>query len=206
MEKRIKNLLMKSFALIFIVAGLVKLTTSEEVVYEPDYAGKKTSAYSFVKAKKMDSTICFLIDMKAHMGNKRFAIWDFKGDTILREMIVTHGAAGVKGLPFSTAEKPVFSNVPGSNASSLGKYRVGARSYSNWGINVHYKLHGLEPTNNNAFRRIVVLHSYFDVSKEEVYPDSPPYSLGCPMVSDEDMTYLDSLLKKKKDVMMWFYN
>jgi hypothetical protein len=53
-------------------------------------------------------------------------------------------------------KKPVYSNVVGSNCTSLGKYKIGKRSYSNWGINIHYKMHGLESSNSNAFKRHVV--------------------------------------------------
>lgn len=196
---------MKALIITMVAAALVKLAPTGDLPYEPKYKDKVNEAYSFVKQNKMDTTVCFLVDMREHMGKKRFAIWDFKGDSVQREMVVMHGSAGTQGREFSWPDKPVFSNVPGSNASSLGRYRVGKRSYSNWGINIHYKLHGLDSTNNNAYRRIVVLHSYWGVDQSELYPESGPYSLGCPMVSNEDMTYLDSLLKKKKDVMMWMY-
>ena len=43
---------------------------------------------------------------------------------------------------------PIKMCIRDSYCSSLGKYKVGIRSYSKWGINVHYKLHGLEATNN----------------------------------------------------------
>ena len=209
MEKQHKNLLMKASIILMIGAALVKLFPAGEFespeVYQPKYSTKSQEAFKYAKKHNMDTTVCFLLDMKEHMGKRRFAVWNMQGDTIQREMIVTHGSAGSKGLKVSGPDSPVFSNIPGSYCSSLGKYRVGKRSYSNWGINVHYKLHGLDSTNNNAFRRIVVLHSYAMVSPDEVYPEVPPYSLGCPMVSNEDMTYLDSLLKKKKDVLMWMY-
>jgi hypothetical protein len=196
-------------AIIFIVGtALLNLFPIGELTeeYEASYLGKTQKAFEYAKNHNMDTSICFLIDMKAHMGKKRFAIWNFSGDSIQEQMIVTHGSAGSKGLATSGADSPIFSNIPGSYASSLGHYRIGKRSYSNWGINIHYKLHGLDSSNSNVFRRIVVLHSYEMVSKDEVYPEIPPYSLGCPMVSNEDMTYLDSLLKTKKDVLMWIYN
>ena len=207
MEKRNKNLLMKAAIILMVGAALVKLfpKTGEFVSTNPDYKSKSTTAFSYAKANKMDTTVCFLIDMRIHSGRRRFAVWDFKGDSVMQEMIVAHGSAGVKGLPESKADLPIFSNIPGSYASSLGKYRIGKRSYSNWGINVHYKLHGLDSTNSNVFRRIVVLHSYLGVDQAEVYPEEPPTSLGCPMVSNEDMRCLDTLLKQKKDVLMWIY-
>jgi hypothetical protein len=198
---------MKATIIIIVVATLAEIfsTDLEEVVYTPNYASKSFVAKQFAQKNKMDSTVCFLIDMKAHSGKKRFAIWDLNGDSTIREMIVCHGSAGAKGLPISSADSPVFSNIPSSYASSLGKYRVGKRSYSNWGINIHYKLHGLESTNSNAFRRIIVLHSFIGVGSSEVYPEGAPSSLGCPMVSNQDMTYLDNLLKKKKNILLWIY-
>ena len=207
MEKRNKSLLMK--ATIVFIAGvfLTKLFPNgeTEVLNQPEYSSKLKEAKEFVHRNKMDSTVCFLIDMKVHSGKKRFAVLDLKKDSILREIIVCHGSAGSKGLASSRPDTPIFSNIPSSYASSIGKYRVGKRSYSNWGINVHYKLHGLDSTNNNAFRRIIVLHSFVGVNQSEVYPEAAPYSLGCPMVSNEDMTYLDNLLKTKRNVLLWIY-
>lgn len=175
------------------------------LVKTAQYQSKAADAKLFATSNAMNTNYCFLVDMSLHNGKKRFAVWDFQGDTVLREMVVTHGAAGAKGLDYSTATKPVFSNVSSSHASSLGKYKVGARSYSSWGINIHYKLHGLEPTNSNAFKRVVVLHSWNAVAQKEVYPNELPYSWGCPAVSNADMLYLDSLLKVEKNVLMWIY-
>jgi len=104
--------------------------------------------------------------------------------------------------------RPVFSNELGSNCTSLGKYKLGAKAYSNWGIHVHYKMHGLEATNVNAFRRIVVLHSYEPVPYDEIYPGHLPlgWSQGCPVISNTLMTKLDSLLKQRqKPVLLWIY-
>ena len=207
MEEWNKNLLMKATLIFFAVTTLIKLTSAgvTGVIYKPNYLLKSIEAKDYIQKNKMDTTICFLIDMKVHCGKKRFAVWDLKGDSIRREIIVSHGSGGAKGLPISSADAPVFSNIPGSYASSLGKYRIGKRSYSNWGINIHYKLHGLESTNNNAYRRIIVLHSFVGVSSSEIYPEEAPFSLGCPMVSNQDMIYLDNLLKSKKNILLWIY-
>ena len=207
MEEWNKNLLMKATILFIIGVALANLFSKGETegVYQPNYASKLPEAKEYIQKNKMDSTVCFFIDMKVHSGKKRFAIIDLKGDSILREIIVCHGSAGSKGLESSGPDTPVFSNIPSSYASSLGRYKIGKRSYSNWGIKIHYKLHGLDSTNNNAFKRIIVLHSFVGVNQSEIYPEQAPYSLGCPMVSNEDMAYLDELLKTKKNVMMWIY-
>lgn len=78
-----------------------------------------------------------------------------------------------------------------------------------WGINVHYKLHGLEPTNDNAFKRIVVLHSYTPLPATEVYPSHLPLGMsqGCPVICNETMRQIDVLLKAEtKPVLLWIYN
>lgn len=98
--------------------------------------------------------------------------------------------------------------IIGSYCSSLGKYKVGIRSYSKWGINVHYKLHGLEPTNSNAFKRYIVLHSYTPVPASEISPMYLPLGIsqGCPVICDEVMRKVDALLKvEKKSVLLWIY-
>ena len=89
------------------------------------------------------------------------------------------------------------------------RYKVGIRAYSKWGINVHYKLHGLEPTNDNAFKRIVVLHSYTPLPATEVYPSHLPLGMsqGCPVICNETMRQIDVLLKAEtKPVLLWIYN
>lgn len=147
---------------------------------------------------------CILIDFSIHSGKKRFFVWDFKSDSILLSSLCAHGYG-----KNSTASKPIFSNVEGSYCSSLGKYKIGIRSYSKWGINVHYKMHGLEPTNDNAFKRIVVLHSFEYIPEEETYPTHLPLGMsqGCPVISNETMRSIDELLKKQeKPLLMWIYN
>ena len=66
----------------------------------------------------------------------------------------------------------------------------------------------LETSNNNAFKRIVVLHSYTPISSVEIYPAHLPmgWSLGCPVTDNDTMTYLDTKLKNtKKSVLLWIY-
>ncbi len=156
-------------------------------------------AYDYAKANKMNTSKCILIDMSIHSGKSRLFVWDFNKQQVIAKGICSHGSCD--NFKAGDYKQPVFTNTSGSHCSSLGKYRIGARAYSNWGINVHYKLHGLEATNSNAYKRIIVLHSFGLVPNKEVYPTYAPTSWGCPMVSDEMMTYLDGVLKKEKNVM-----
>lgn len=162
------------------------------------------SALNYCQRVGYNTNYCFLVDFSIHSGKKRFFVWDFRGDSIKYASLCAHGY-GKK----STVSNPFFSNVEGSYCSSLGRYKVGVRSYSKWGINVHYKLHGLESTNDNAYKRYVVLHSFAPVPRAEIYPVHLPLGMsqGCPVISNETMTRVDALLKnQKKPVLLWVYN
>ncbi|GHV42254.1 hypothetical protein FACS1894179_10960 [Bacteroidia bacterium] len=164
---------------------------------------KADTAKLFCKQKGLNTEYCFLVDFSIHSGKNRFFVWDFAKDTIKYESLCCHGY-GMK----STQAKPVFSNVEGSYCSSLGKYKMGVRSYSQYGINVHYKMHGFDKTNSNAFKRWVVLHSHTPVPDHEIYPNHLPlgWSQGCPVINNEIMRQVDTLLKNvKKPILLWVY-
>jgi hypothetical protein len=179
---------------------------SPAVLYQAKFQEQKKLALAYCKTNKMDTTLAILIDMKIHSGKNRLFVVDQKADTLLLKGVCSNGSCDGQTAPKTVRSETGFSNQPSSYCTSLGKYRIGIRSWSNWGINVHYKLHGLESTNNNAFKRTVVLHSYDGVPNQEVHPAQVMTSLGCPMVSDQNMKFLDKLLKKKKNVLMWIYN
>ena len=167
---------------------------------------KAEEALIFCKANEYNTDFCILIDMKIHSGKYRMFIYDFDAQKVERKALCAHGCG--KGDKTSTSSQPLFGNEEGSLLTSLGKYKIGIRSYSQWGINVHYKMHGLEPTNNNAFKRIIVLHSHTPVPAIEIYPFHLPmgWSFGCPVTDDDTMTYLDTKLKNsKKPVLLWIY-
>jgi hypothetical protein len=130
--------------------------------------------------------------------------YDFKTKKIIDSALVTHGSCDVFSENKSKYEKAIFSNDENSHCSSKGKYKIGVRDKSSWGIGIKYWLHGLESSNNNAAKRVVVLHSWSAVSNEEIFPNHSPLSWGCPAVSDEFMTKIDTKLKTvQKPVLMW---
>lgn len=163
---------------------------------------KAVQALQYSKAHKMNTSYCILVDMRIHSGKNRLFVYDFKKKKILIEGLCAHGSGGGSG-PLT----PVYSNEIGSNCTSLGKYKLGSRAYSKWGIHVHYKMHGLEKTNNNAFKRIVVLHSYTPVPAFQTYP-LPLFgvSSGCPVIANATMRKIDKLLKSgQKNMLLWIY-
>ena len=164
---------------------------------------KADLAKTYCKSKGFSTEYCILVDFSIHSGKNRLFVWDFTNNKIKYQSLCCHGYG-----KSSTQKTPVFSNVEGSYCSSLGKYKMGIRSYSNWGINVHYKMHGLEKTNSNAFKRWIVLHSHEPVPDNEIYPKhlTMGWSQGCPVISNDLMRKIDVLLKQtKKPVLMWIY-
>lgn len=209
MKKLIKLILLISLFLVFVCGLFVYGRSGEAKIdrHTDQYNRLKLKAdlaRNYCRQKGFDTRYCFLVDFSIHSGRKRFFVWDFKGDSIKYASLCAHGYG-----KNSTTTKPVYSNVEGSFCSSLGRYKVGIRSHSKWGINVHYKLHGLESTNNNAYKRYVVLHSFTPVPKAEIYPMHLPLGMsqGCPVISNQTMTQIDALLKTLKEpVLLWIYN
>lgn len=204
--------------LFILMLGLLLLPAckldGKQVVTEKKAAGidasklKKQSeeAFKFCKKNRYDTLNCILVDMSVHSGNNRFMVWDFSKDTVLFAGLVSHGCGLKPWGKDRSKEEPVFSNKHDSHCSSLGKYKIGARGYSQWGIKVNYLLHGLEGSNSNALSREIVLHSWEDIPDEELYPRGTPEGWGCPAVSNELLKKLDPLLRNKsKPVLLWIY-
>lgn len=180
------------------------LAKHEKQTPAKDYSTKHTEALAYCKEKKFNEDYYFLIDLSEHSGRNRFFVYDFKEKKVTDQNLVTHGSCDVPTDYDDKWEKARYSNTDGSHCSSLGKYKIGARDYSSWGIKVKYWLHGLETSNSNAKDRVVVLHSWDAVSDKEIYPNYSPLSWGCPAVSDNFMQKLDAKLQAtKKPVLLW---
>jgi hypothetical protein len=182
-------------------------TASTAARLEPGKLKQKAAeAKAFCLKKKYNTDFCLLADMNIHSGYERMVVWNFNTDTVERSLLVGHGCGQERWSYDDSKDKPVFSNVNGSHCSSLGKYKIGARGTSEWGIKVKYLLHGLESSNSNALKRYIVLHSWEKMPDEEVYPAGSPEGWGCPTVSNENMRYLDEKLAAvKKPVLFWMF-
>lgn len=193
-----------SILLLFCISALSYKTDSKTSTRLKE---KSKLAITFCKANDYSTDFCILIDMTIHSGKKRAFLYDFKKDSILSEGMCAHGCCSNPWGETATKEKPKFSNTPDSHCSSIGKFKVGKRGYSNWGIKVNYLLHGLESTNSNALKRQIVLHSWDDVSDSEVYPNGTPEGWGCPAVDNKFMKIVDPKLKaSEKPVLLWMFD
>jgi hypothetical protein len=169
-----------------------------------DYSTNHADALTYCKDNKFNDDFYFLIDLSIHSGKNRFFIYDFNSKKITNQNLVTHGSCDVLEDNNAKWEKAKFDVKKNSHCSMKGKYKVGNRDYSSWGINVKYWLHGLENSNKTAVDRVVVLHSWEAVSNTEIYPEYSPLSWGCPAVSNEFMKKIDTKIKAtNKPVLLW---
>jgi hypothetical protein len=193
---------MKKITFLFLV--LVCCNNATRVSRPKDYTAVNAEALAFCKDNNFNDEYYFLVDMSIPSGSNRFLVYDFKKQKIIDKNLVTHGSCDVLEPNDSKYITAKFSNLENSHCTSIGKFKIGKRDYSSWGINVKYWLHGLEPTNSNAEKRVVVLHSWKAVSDVEIYPADSPLSWGCPAVSDNFMRKLDAKLQvAKKPVLLW---
>ncbi|MBU3676273.1 MAG: peptidase [Chitinophagaceae bacterium] len=163
-------------------------------------------ALAFCKNNNMNQELILFLDMSFHSGRNRFMVYDARQQKVIHRFPVSHGCGNYPWSFTFTKNKPHFCNEDGSHCSSLGKYKIGARGYSNWGVNTKYMLHGLEAGNSNAFKRIIVLHSWEAVPDNDVYPDGTPEGWGCPAISNQNFKTLDPLLQQATSpVLLWMY-
>lgn len=160
-------------------------------------------AQQYCQKNNLNQDKFILIDLGLHSGLKRFFIYDFKLNKVIKTFMVSHGCgASVWGKTFTKDNAPI-SNEPDSHCSSIGKYLVLNRGISQWGIKVNYLLQGKDKTNSNAINRAIVLHSWEAVPNNEVYPEGTPEGWGCPAVSNESMQEIDSFLEHNKKILFW---
>ncbi|MFZ1528585.1 MAG: murein L,D-transpeptidase catalytic domain-containing protein [Ferruginibacter sp.] len=158
----------------------------------------ETKAYA--RIHNFNTDFCLMADMGIAPGKKRFFMYSFINDSVELSGLVTHGMGRNR---FSGEIE--FSNLEGSLCTSLGKYKIGNYYTGNYGP--AYKLHGLDETNSNAFKRAVVLHGYDCVPEEEVYPKQICKSEGCPMLSPVFFQQLKTFLNQsEKPVLLLIYN
>lgn len=102
-----------------------------------------------------------VVDFTEHSSQKRFQIVDVANGAIAGTFLVAHGRGSD---PRHTGWVEHFSNRPGSNASSPGSFVVASRYYGKHGVS--RRLMGLDPENNLALERAIVIHgaSYVDHS------------------------------------------
>lgn len=131
-----------------------------------------------------------LVDFSAASGVPRLQIVDIGNGRVLSNLLVAHGRGSD---PANTGVVQRFSNQPGSNASSSGSFVIGDTYFGKHGRS--RRLHGLDPENDMALARAIVIHSADYVSEGQARAAGRVgRSQGCFTVSHGDLGEVLSLL------------
>jgi hypothetical protein len=150
----------------------------------------EASLKNYALNNKCNQDYAFVIDMRIPSYKKRFFVYNLKKDSLLTSGFVAHGTGSE-----TFRGELVFSNVPDSRCSSLGKYKIGGSYKGMYGFS--YKLTGLDSTNNKAFERAIVLHGHSCVPDEQQSEWPICFSYGCPMVSVKFLQTLKGYISKQ---------
>ncbi|WP_264538014.1 murein L,D-transpeptidase catalytic domain family protein [Flavobacterium sp. N1736] len=180
------------------------VTEKKEILSEIEFA-RLTDHVSEIKSFTSSNIgyskkIAFLVDMKIKSGKNRFFVYDLQNEKILDQGLVAHGSGSETGIKGDILQ---FSNTPNSNCTSLGRYTI-EKSY-NGVFGKAFRLNGLDETNNNAWKRAIVLHKYKEVPDEEkeYYIIN---SHGCPMVSEVFFKRLEKIIDSSDSkIMLYMY-
>lgn len=147
-----------------------------------------TPAYD--AAAKLKAECIIYVDFSRNSGENRMYIYDILNERILYKCKVLNGKGG----------NHKFSNLPGSNCSSIGVYKILEQSVLSNGYKC-IRLDGLSKTNSNALTRGIVIHpSKLASIVFFQFPGNFPLtnsSLGCFSVSYKDYNKLVYFIKNK---------
>lgn len=135
-----------------------------------------------------------LVDFGAPSGRPRFQIVDIGNGRVLANYLVAHGRGSD---PANTGLLQRFSNQPGSNASCRGSFMVGDVYHGKYGRS--RRLIGLDPENDMALARAIVIHSADYVTQDMAQSSGRVgRSLGCFTVSHQDIAAVLALLGPRR--------
>ena len=123
----------------------------------PQISPAVARAIEHVLRQPSDHPRAAVLDFSAHSGTPRFHLIDRASGRVLQTFRVSHGHGSEGSRNDGFAE--VFSNVPDTNASSLGLYRTAETYVSEVYTGLAMRMDGLSPTNSNARSRYIVIHA-----------------------------------------------
>lgn len=126
-----------------------------------------------------------VVDFTLYAGKARFFVIDMKTGAV-KALHVSHGAGSD---PSGTGYAKIFSNTPGTNASSLGIYQTAETYVGKHGLSL--KMDGLSSTNSKVRARAIVIHAADYVTET----GKAGRSWGCFAFSPESISYVITNLK-----------
>lgn len=159
-------------------------------------------AQNIARGMGLNEKYCIFVDYSLPSGTPRMFVWSFDEGRVIASTYVMHGS----GMG-STDEKPVFSNTPGSNCSSLGRFAIthehGNRNKSG------YFVRGLDFSNQSARGRALMVHraKWVDINCWRQYiPVNSKCCQGCFTISSRGMDYIGQLVEHEpKQILLWSY-
>lgn len=133
-----------------------------------------------------------IVDYSKHSSNKRFFLIDMKSGEVIKYNVAHGKGSDADNDGFAES----FSNVPESKQTSLGFFLT-AETY-NGSNGYSMKLDGLDPTNNLARDRFIVVHGADYVQEKQNYAGR---SWGCPAL-DKGISSL--VINKIKNGSLFF--
>lgn len=155
---------------------------------------------SLIAAEAMDKAFGYLADHSDKVANQNYlTIIDFtQPSTVKRCHVIDLRTGEVETLLVAHARNTGvdraerFSNENGSNKSSLGVYLTGELYQGKHGLSM--RLDGMEPTNDNARRRAIVMHGADYVSPKVIQQQGRlGRSLGCPAL---EMNVIERIVRE----------
>ena len=157
-------------------------------------------ALAFAHRHNMNEHYALFVDYSIPSGRPRLFVWDFHKHKILTSSYVMHGPG--RG---STAKRPVFSNEPGSECSSLGRFLVTKEHGAT--LKRSFRLKGMDADNQTAYARGLMIHSSGWVNNHcwmNYIPLHRSSCQGCVTVSSKGRKYLWKLVNnEEKPLLLW---
>ena len=188
-----KILIIVATLTVLAIAGLL----TYNLLYTPSISNwRVVEALDFCKKHNMNTDYCVFVDFSKHAGKKRYVLYNLNDREVVCSSVCANGLNRNK-----------FSNVEGSNLSSLGKYEV-TSIVGRMGIGEEcIILNGLESTNSNARKRQILIHSYKDVYYN---PGTYPFNVfgrnlshGCFVINKRAFR---KTKRVAKPMLLWAYN
>ena len=181
--------------IILVILAVVCLVVYNQFCTPSISNWRVAEALEFCKKHNLNTNYCVFVDFSMHPGKKRYVLYDLNNKEVVYSSVCANGL-----------NRNEFSNVEGSNLSSLGKYEVtsivGRMSIGEECIIIN----GLEATNSNARKRQILIHSYKDVYYN---PGTYPFNVfrkslshGCFVI---DKRAFRKTKKTAKPMLLWAY-
>jgi hypothetical protein len=134
-----------------------------DAAIDPQLLARARAAFDANRSRLTRTDVVGITDFSRASNEERFYLLDTQTGRVTRHF-VSHGRGSD---PAHSGRLQRFSNAYGSNATSAGAYLTGDYYYGKYGRSMRLK--GLEPRNDNAEGRAIVVHSAWYAEPEVLH-------------------------------------